>query len=100
VLLLIGAYACEVLHAGKESFLVLVTASALVFVLIFRNLNAPPHGYQDLLGAVMIAAIAGPSGGWLFGSIADLIWRSLGLSGRRTKSAFQGERRGAKAQSP
>ncbi|TMA59622.1 MAG: hypothetical protein E6J80_03425 [Deltaproteobacteria bacterium] len=77
VLLLIGAYVGELLHAEKEAPLVLVTASALAFVLTFRNLGVPPHGYQDVVGAVMIAAIAGPLGGWLFRLIADAVSKGL-----------------------
>jgi len=86
-LLLIGAYIGEVLLAGKEIPLVLVTAVALVFVLTFRNLGVPPHSYRDLVGAVMVAGIVGPFAGWLFRVIADLINKRLGLSPSRPVSA-------------
>jgi hypothetical protein len=79
-LLLIGAYIGEVLLAGKEVPLVLVTSVALIFVLIFHNLGVPPHSYRDLIGAAMIAAIAGPLGGWIFRVVADAIGKSFGFS--------------------
>jgi hypothetical protein len=80
VLLLIGAYVGEVLLAGREVPLVLVTTIALIFVLTFRNLGVPPHSYRDLVGAAMIAAIAGPLGGWIFRVVADAIGKSFGFS--------------------
>jgi hypothetical protein len=80
VLLLIGAYIGEVLLAGKEVPLVLVTSIALIFVLTFRNLGVPPHTYRDLIGAAMIAAIAGPLGGWIFRVVADTLGKSFGFS--------------------
>lgn len=80
VLLLIGAYVGEVLLAGKEVPLVLVTAVALVFVLTFRNIGVPPHSYRDLVGAAMIAAIVGPLGGWIFRVVADVVGKSFGFS--------------------
>lgn len=79
-LLLIGAYVMEVLFAAREIPFVSVTAAALVFVLTFRSLGVPPHNYQDLIGAVMIAAIVGPLGGWIFRIIANLVGKSLGFS--------------------
>jgi hypothetical protein len=54
---------------AQETPLALMTASALAFVLLFHHLGAPPHGYQDMVGAVMIAAIAGPLGGWIFRAV-------------------------------
>ncbi len=80
MLLLIGAYTGEVWLTEKEVPLVLVTAVALIFVLTFRNLGVPPHNYRDLVGAVMVAAIAGPLGGWLFRVVADMAGKSLGFS--------------------
>jgi hypothetical protein len=80
VLLLIGAYVGEVMLAGKEVPLVLVTSVALSFVLTFRSLGVPPHTYRDLIGAAMIAAIAGPLGGWIFRVVADALGKSFGFS--------------------
>ena len=71
VLLLIGAYVGEVLSGEDTAPFVLVTASALAFVLIFLNLGVPPHSYRDLVGAVMVAGVTGPVGGWIFRVIAD-----------------------------
>jgi len=94
VLLLIGAYIGEVWLTEKEVPLVLVTAVALIFVLTFRHLGAPPHSYRDLVGAVMIAAIAGPLGGWLFRVVADVVGKSLGFS--RPKPALVSKGKGKK----
>src|SRR5215471_7600033 len=83
VLLLIGAYIAEIWNIATEPPLVMVTAAAIVFVLTFRNLGVPPHSYQDIVGAFMVAAIAGPILGWVFHVAADAIARNLGFS--RTK---------------
>lgn len=95
-LLLIGAYVGEVLHVGKEAPLVLVTASALAFVLTFRNLGVPPHSYRDLIGAIMVAAIAGPLGGWIFHVVADAASKSLGFSRHSAAAVSKGKERGAR----
>lgn len=79
LLLLIGAYVGELWHATLEPPLVLVTAATLAFVITFRHLGVPPHSYQDLVGAVMVAAIAGPVFGWIFRILADLIAKSMGV---------------------
>jgi len=91
VLLLIGAYIGEVLLAGQEVPLVLVTTVALIFVFTFRNLGVPPHSYRDLIGAAMIAAIAGPLGGWVFRIIADAVGKSFGFSVNRPAPAAKGK---------
>jgi hypothetical protein len=96
VLLLIGAYIGEVMLAGQEVPLVLVTVVALIFVLTFRNLGVPPHSYRDLIGAAMIAAIAGPLGGWIFRVIADAIGKSLGFSRPKPATVAGGKGKGAK----
>jgi hypothetical protein len=93
VMLLIGAYVGEVLYGDDVAPFVLVTASALAFVLIFRNLGVPPHSYRDLVGAVMLAAIIGPVGGWGFRVIADGLSRSLGFSRHKAAVATSGGRR-------
>lgn len=80
LLLLVGAYLLEVLYLGKDAGFVLATAGALAFVLIFPHLGVPPHTYQNLIGAVMIAALAGPLGGWLFRTLADVVWKTFGFS--------------------
>ncbi|MGE0683879.1 MAG: hypothetical protein AB7P69_23625, partial [Candidatus Binatia bacterium] len=59
-LLLIGAYIGETWQATVEIPLVLVTAAALMFVVTFRNIGVPPHSYQDIIGAFLVAALAGP----------------------------------------
>ena len=91
VLLLLGAYVGEVLLVEKEVPFVLVTVAALVFVLTFRNLGVPPHGYRDLVGAVMIAAIVGPLGAWLFRAVADMVSKSLGFSRPKPALAAKGK---------
>jgi hypothetical protein len=92
--LLIGAYIGEVWLTEKEVPLVLVTAVALIFVLTFRHLGVPPHNYRDLVGAVMVASIAGPLGGWLFRVVADVVGKSLGFS--RPKPALVAKGKGKK----
>ena len=91
VLLLVGAYIGEVLLAGQEVPLVLVTAIALIFVITFRNLGVPPHAYRDLVGAAMIAAIAGPLVGWIFRIVADVLGKSLGFSRLKPAAASVGK---------
>jgi hypothetical protein len=95
-LLLIGAYVMEVLFVTREIPFVLVTAAALAFVLTFRNLGVPPHNYQDLVGAVMIAALVGPLGGWIFRVIADLIGKGLGFSRPKLATGPGGKGKGTK----
>jgi hypothetical protein len=95
-LLLIGAYVVEVLFATREIPFVLVTTAVLVFVVTFRNLGVPPHNYQDLVGAVMIAAIVGPLGGWIFRVIADLVGKSLGFSRPQPVVSGGGKGKGTK----
>jgi hypothetical protein len=86
----------EVMLAGQEVPLVLVTAVALIFVLTFRNLGVPPHNYRDLIGAAMIAAIAGPLVGWVFRLVADAIGKSFGFARLRPAPASAGKGKGAK----
>jgi hypothetical protein len=95
-LLLLGAYIGEVWHAGKEAPLVLGTAAALAFVLTFRNLGVPPHSYQDLIGALMVAALVGPLAGWIFRVVADTASRSLGFSRHTLTSVSAGKEKGTK----
>jgi hypothetical protein len=81
---------------GKDAGLVLATAGAIAFVLIFPHLGVPPHTYQNLIGAVMIAAMAGPLGGWLFRVLADLVWKTLGLAKTDVVAGAQGKGKGKK----
>jgi hypothetical protein len=94
VILLLAAYIGERLPRKKETPLVLVTAVVLTFVLIFRNLGVPPHSYQDLIGALMIAAIIGPLAGWIFRVIADVVSRGLGFSKHRVATVRQERSKG------
>jgi hypothetical protein len=93
-LLLVGAYIGEFWAAVIEPPLVLVTAAALTFVLSFRHLGVPPHGYQDIIGAFMVAAIVGPLLGWVFRLIADAIAKNLGYA--KPKPAAGGKSKGGK----
>jgi len=77
-LLLIGAYLCEVAQTEREIPLVLMTATTLAALLIFHNLVIPPASYRHLIGAVMIAGIVGPLGGWTFRVVADAVRKRLG----------------------
>jgi len=95
-LLLVCAYVVEVLFLAKEIPFVLVTAAALAFVLTFRNLGVPPHNYQDLVGAVMVAALVGPLGGWIFRVVADLVGRSFGFSRPKPVVSPGGKGKGTK----
>lgn len=95
-LLLICAYVVEILFVAREIPFVLVTAAALAFVLTFRNLGVPPHNYQDLVGAVMIAALVGPLGGWIFRVIADLVGKGFGFSRPKLTVSPGGKGKGAK----
>jgi hypothetical protein len=95
-LLLIGAYIGEIWHAATEAPLVLATASALAFVLLFRNLGVPPHSYQDLVGAVMVAALIGPLGGWIFRFFADTVSKSLGIAKPKPVAVSGGKGKGTK----
>jgi hypothetical protein len=91
VLLLIGAYIVELWNIAIEPPLVMATAAAIVFGLTFRNLGVPPHSYQDIVGAVMVAAIGGPLIGWVFHFIADFIARNLGFSHTKLHAALDGK---------
>lgn len=95
ILLLVGAYIGERWYATLEPPLVLVTAAALTFVLTFRHLGVPPHSYQDIIGAFMIAAIAGPLAGWIFRIIADVVAKNLGYTKPKliVASSGKGEKR-------
>lgn len=77
-LLFLGAYLYEIVQAGREIPLVLVTATTLATLLIFHNLAIPPPSYRHLIGAVMIAGLVGPLGGWTFRLVADAVCRRLG----------------------
>jgi hypothetical protein len=94
LLLLIGAYIAEIWNIAIEPPLVMVTAAAIVFVLTFRNLGVPPHSYQDIIGAFMVAAIGGPLVGWVFHVAADAIARNIGFS--RTKLMTLAESKGGR----
>jgi hypothetical protein len=91
VLLLIGAYIGEIWYAAAEPPLVLVTAAAVTFVLTFRHLGVPPHTYQDIIGAFMVAAILGPIIGWIFHVVADIIAKKLGYTRLNPVSAVGGK---------
>jgi hypothetical protein len=78
-LLLVGAYIGELWHAATDAPIVLVTTAALTFVVTFRNLGVPPHSYQDVVGAFLVAALAGPIVGWLFRTLADLVAKNMGI---------------------
>lgn len=80
VLLLIGAYIGERWYAALEPPFVLVTAATLTFVLTFHNLGVPPHRYQDIVGAFMIAALVGPLVGWIFRIVADAVAKNIGYA--------------------
>jgi hypothetical protein len=84
-LLLIGAYIGETWQVTLEIPLVLVTAAALTFVVTFRNIGVPPHSYQDIIGAFLVAALAGPLIGWLFRSLTEMIVKAVGFSKFRRK---------------
>lgn len=75
-LLLLGAYGLETITGKKEQGFLLGTAAAVVFVLIFPFSGAPPHTYQNLIGAAMIAVFLGPVAGWIFRMVADAIWKN------------------------
>lgn len=79
VLLLIGAYIGETWQATLDIPLVLVTTSALTFVVTFHNIGVPPHSYQDIIGAFLIAALAGPLIGWLFRFLTGMIVKRGGI---------------------
>ncbi len=93
-LLLVGAYIVEIWHIAAEPPLVMVTAAAIVFVLTFRNLGVPPHSYQDIIGAFMVAAIGGPLIGWIFHVAADAVAKNTGFS--RSKPSSVAESKGGK----
>jgi len=50
-----------------------------------------------LIGAVMIAAMAGPLGGWLFRVLADGVWKALGFSKAEVVGVARGKEKGGKA---
>jgi hypothetical protein len=79
-LLLIGAFIGETWQVTLEIPLVLVTAVALTFVVTFRNIGVPPHSYQDIIGAFLVAALAGPLIGWLFRSLTEAVVKTAGFS--------------------
>lgn len=80
-LLLVAAYVEELWHAATEAPLVLVTSAAMAFVSLFHHLGVPPHSYQDIIGAVLVAAIVGPLLGWVFRVVADVVAKRLGVVG-------------------
>lgn len=92
VLLLIGAYIGEIWQITLEIPLILVTAAALAFVVTFHHIGVPPHSYQDIIGAFLIAALAGPVIGWLFRSFLERI-ASVARFSRSQKSVSSGGRR-------
>jgi hypothetical protein len=91
LLLLVGAYVGERWYATLEPPLVLVTAPALTFVLTFRHLGVPPHGYQDIVGAFMVAAIVGPLLGWVFRISADAVAKNMGYAKPKPVTASSGK---------
>lgn len=72
-LLLIGA--CVIEAMARQSAFVTATAMAVIFVVVLRALSAPPHGYSDLFGALVVAALAGPAAGWVVKRIAGRVSR-------------------------
>ena len=92
-LLLVGAYAGEVIHNALEPPLVLVSAVALSFVVTFRNIGVPPHAYQDIVGAVLVAALAGPLLGWVLRALIDVIARATGITQFRRSGFLKGKRK-------
>jgi hypothetical protein len=86
ILLLIGAYIGETWQTTLEIPLVLVTAVALSFVITFRHIGVPPHSYQDIIGAFLVAALAGPLIGWLFRSLTEVVVKAAGFPKRQGKT--------------
>lgn len=91
LLLLVGVYIAEIWNITTEPPLVMVTAAAIVFVLTFRNLGVPPHSYQDIIGAFMVAAIGGPFVGWVFHVAADAVARNMGFSRSKLSTSADGK---------
>lgn len=79
-LLLVGAYAGELAHAALEPPLVLITTAALAFIVTFRHIGVPPHTYQDIFGAVLVAALVGPLFGLLLHSLLEMGVRATRVS--------------------
>lgn len=95
-MLLVAAYIGERWYADLEPPLILVTAAALTFVLTFRHLGVPPHSYQDIVGAFMIAALVGPLVGWVFRVIADAVAKNMGYAKSRPAVASGGKSKSGK----
>lgn len=96
IMLLVAAYIGERWYADLEPPLILVTAAALTFVLTFRHLGVPPHSYQDIVGAFMIAALVGPLVGWVFRVIADAVAKNMGYAKSRPAVASGGKSKSGK----
>jgi hypothetical protein len=90
-LLLLGAYWLEKATGEKEQGILLGTATAVAFVMTFSHSGAPPHTYQNLIGAAMIAVFIGPVTGWIFRLVADALRKKLKRTSR-TKSAPLGRK--------
>jgi hypothetical protein len=82
--LLLGAYLLETLVAAQEVPLLLITATILAFLMTFQNNEIPPPSYRHLIGAALIAVIAGPLGGWGFRLVANSVRRGLSRLRRRS----------------
>lgn len=93
-LLILAAYVEELWHAATEPPFVLATSAAVVFVLLFHHLGVPPHSYQDIVGAVLVAAIVGPLVGVVFRTGAGFVAKRLGFS-RTGASAVSGKKKGS-----
>lgn len=78
-ILLIGSYAGEIIYETLEPPLVLVTTAVLAFVVTFRNIGVPPHTYQDIIGAGLVAALAGPLLGWFLRTLMNTLGKSVGI---------------------
>lgn len=91
-LLLVAAYVEELWHVATEAPLVLATSAAVAFVSLFHRLGVPPHSYQDIVGAVLVAAIVGPLLGWVFRVVADVVAKRLGVVGA---GAIFGKKKGS-----
>lgn len=92
-LLLIGAYLLEIFREQNPPFL-LPTSFALVFAFTLRHIGVPSHGYQDLIGAGLIALVTGPAAGALLRSAANFSLRHLGLLPRLRRQGSQPGKRG------
>ena len=95
-MLLLGAYILETVIGKKEQGFLLGTAGAVAFVLIFPYSGTPPHTYQNLIGAAMIAVFLGPLGGWIFRLVADVIWKKMSRKNKTSAAPLGGKEKNKK----